>query len=66
MGFKDMIVNAVNLGSESKFNVVVLPNGFDGEEGSVEMNYIQLGTYLVSNEQNIESVIISLKEVDIE
>ena len=62
MGLKDMIQKAVNIGSESKFNVVILPNDYNGEEKGTEMNYIQLGTYLVSNEQNIESVIINLRD----
>lgn len=56
MGFKDMIQNAVNIGSESKFMVQI------SFEEYQEMNYIQLGTYLVSNAQNIERVDIILKE----
>ena len=62
MGFKDLLMNAVSAGSNAKFNVVILPNDYNGEEKGTEMNYIQLGTYLVSNEQNIESVIINLRD----
>ena len=56
MTFKDMIQNAVNIGSETKFMVQV-----DSEEIQ-ELSYIQLGTYLVSNQVSIERVHIILKE----
>ena len=56
MGLKDMIQNAVNIGSESKFYVQI------GDNEPEELNYIQLGTYLVSNTQNIESVKINLRD----
>ena len=56
MTFKEMIQNAVNIGSESKFMVQV-----DSEEIQ-ELSYIQLGTYLVSNQGSIERVHIILKE----
>lgn len=56
MGFKDMIQNAVNIGSESKFSVQI------GDNEPSELNYIQLGTYLVSNVQDIESIKIILRD----
>ena len=56
MRFKDVIQNAVNIGSETKFIVYV------GDEEAKEWSYIQLGTYLVSNALNIESVLIKLNE----
>jgi len=55
MGFKDIIQDAINIGSESKFIVQI-----DDNESN-ELNYIQLGAYLVSNAENIESVKIILK-----
>ena len=60
MGFKDLLMNAVSAGSNAKFDVVILGEEISGEEK--EMNYIELGTYLVSNEQKIESVIINLRD----
>ena len=54
MGFKDIIQNAVNVGSETKFIVYV------GDEDAIEWSYIQLGTFLVSNASNIESVFIKM------
>lgn len=56
MGFKDIIQGAVNLASESKFIVQI------GGNEPTELNYIQLGTYLVSNAQDIESVKIILRD----
>ena len=56
MGFKDMIQNAVNIGSETKFEVRI------GSGDITEMNYIQLGTYLVSNAQKIDFVKIVLRD----
>ena len=64
-GFKDLLMNAVSAGSKAKFNVVILGNDSDGDEQvkeAKELNYIELGTYLVSNEQNIERVRINLRD----
>lgn len=55
MDFKDIIQNAVNIGSESKFIVQI------GDDEPTELNYIQLGMYLVSNAQDIESVKIIMR-----
>ena len=51
-----MIQKAVNVGSEVMFSVQI-------ENEVLEWNYIQLGTYLVSNAKEIEFVKI-VKRVD--
>ena len=56
MGFKDMMVNAVNVGSKAKYIV------YFGDDEPEEVSYIQLGTYLVANEHDIENIKIKLKE----
>lgn len=56
MSFKDMIQNAVDIGSSSIFLVQI------GDNDPNELNYIQLGTYLVSNAKDIESVKIIMKD----
>jgi len=58
MGFKDMIQNAVNIGSNVKFSVQI-----DNDEPD-EFNYIQLGTYLVNNAEHIKIVKIILKDIE--
>ena len=57
-----MLKQAVIASSVIKFNVVILPNDYNGEEEATEMSYVQLGTYLVTNADKIESVVINLKE----
>ena len=52
---KEMIEKAVQMGSVAKFRVSI---GFEIRE----MNYIELGTYLVTNEQKIDEVNIILKD----
>ena len=56
MGFKEVIQNAINIGSESKFYVQI------GNDEIDELNYIQLGSYLVSNVENIKFVKIVIKD----
>jgi len=56
MEFKDIIQNAINIGSESKFIVQI------NDDKSSKLNYIQLGTYLVSNVENIEIIKITTKD----
>jgi len=56
MEFKDIIQKAINIGSESKFIVQI-----DDNEPE-ELNYIQLGTYLVSNAEIIEIIKITEKD----
>ena len=56
MGFNDLLKDAFNVGNETKFIVYL------GNEEAKEMNYIELGIFLVGNAFNVESVKINLKE----
>ena len=59
MGLKDMLEKAVKVSADIKFMVQFNLNGYMKEEAT-EMNYLELGTYLVSNAQKIDYVIICL------
>ena len=56
---KEMLEKAVQMGSVAKFNVVF---DYNGEQEAKEMSYIELGMYLVNNEQNIDEVHILLRD----
>ena len=51
---EDLIKTAIKIGSESKYIVYI-------NEIPEEMTYLQLGTYLISNHENIDSIKIYLK-----
>ena len=61
MGLKDMLEKAIKVSAEIKFNVVILEQCTDYSVEK-EMNYLELGTYLVSNGHNIASVVINLRD----
>ena len=51
---EDLIKEAIKIGIKSKYIVYI-------DEIPEEMTYIQLGTYLISNQENINKINIILK-----
>jgi len=56
MDFEDIIQGAINIGSEFKFIVQI------GDGEPIELSYLQLGVYLVSNVQDIKKVKIITRD----
>ena len=54
---EDLIKEAIEIGSKSKYIVYI-------DEIPEEMTYIQLGTYLISNQENINFIKINLKNFE--
>ena len=55
MSFKEILEKAVNMGTEIKYIVYI------NNEEPQKLNYIQLGTFLVSKGENIKNIKITTK-----
>jgi len=56
MGLEELLGKAFNIGISSKFFVEI------GSEEIREMTYVELGTFLITNINNIETIKIKMRD----